>query len=681
VRAIKGFILLIPLFVLIAAFTGSAGTIGVDPYSENMLYDHCILGMNTVRINSNAIIHSGNVGTINSVEEAQPEPVYTSSYFRYSGVSAGVSSNLHIDSGVFCEIDTSLYADSVVLERGASVYNLYCNELVNEGEVRGEAGLLSEQSYEIYFPDLPDPEPGLEDHFVSWGERKILPPGQYRRVAVCSNGTLVLTGGLYHFEDLELGFYNARVLVQGPAEIVISNRLFSFFRAYIGPDKGSGITAKDIVMYVHGEDGQYGFFRGYPKAVQLGRYSEVLANIYVPNGTLWIRRDSLAKGAFFGRDVIVGYEVEVTLDAYKPAGMVTEFADPNLEQAVREALGIPDGPLFISDLEGLTMLNASGRKIADLRGIEDCVNLQSLILEYNAITDIGPLATLVNLFALNLNYNNVSDLSPIAGLTNLTRLYLGGNSIGDDNLYSIENLINISYLTLDSNGLTDIYELSDMTKLYSLSLSGNMIKDISPLKGCTELSVLDLNNNMVADISPLSELSSLKVLYLYNNEISNLYPLMNLTNLENLVLDNNGVVDIMPLANLKKLTMLYLNDNDIKNVTALGVLVNLRTLFLENNEIYSIGALAGLTNLTELYLGYNSIIDISALSGLLQLDTLYLNHNLIESISALVTNAKSELGGLGEGDLVYLVGNPLDNPEAQSDIADLQSRGIYVYWY
>ncbi len=666
----KKFYIVIPLLVLLPAFAGLGGSFNVDPYEDNMFYSHSIFATNNVRISNHSIINSGNVGVMNTREAVQAESLFSDTVYQ---------ENLHVDSDVYFEVDTSIYADSVVLERGASVYNVYCNELTGEGEIRGEAGFLSEQVYEIYLPEYPEPQPGQEDIYVRWGERRTLPPGNYGTVLVSMYGTLVLTGGIYHFEDLLLGYYDSRVLVQGPVEIVIKNRLISFIKGYIGPDKDCDISAKDIVIYAHGEDGNYGFFRGYPKAVQIGWHNEILANIYVPNGTLWIRRDSVVKGAFVGRDVLIDFGVKVTLDSFKPKGMVTEFADPNLEEAVREALGKPDGPLYATDLGLLSSLNASSRDIEDLRGIEDCVNLISLVLEYNKISDIRPLSTLVNLLSLNLNDNDVSDISPISGLTNLSRLYLGGNSLSDEDLPYLGNLINLSYLALDYNSISDIGMLAGLTNLRSLVLNDNAIKDISPLSELTNLGVLYLSNNAISEITALTELTNLSVLYLYSNDISDITPLLNLTNLVNLVLDYNRIENITPLEGLQKLTVLYLNVNCIHDISPLSGLVNLETLVLDTNEIYNISALSGLTNITQLYLGENGISDISPLAGLYQLDTLYLHSNDIDDISALVTNC--DLGGLGMDDEVYLFDNPLENDNVDKNIEYLTKNGVRVYWY
>jgi Leucine-rich repeat (LRR) protein len=669
------------LAVLLPAFTVCGGTINVDPYSDNMLYEHSIFAVNSVRIMEDVVIHSGSVG----VEGDQPEEeaVQTESLqpspFYHERRDEAVANGVVVDEDVYFEHDTSIYGRSVFINRGASVFNVYADTLINEGEIRAETGLFSERTYPVYLPEVPDPQPGTESVFVNWGERRFLPPGSYGRVSVRSGGTLILSGGRYDMRDLELGYYRASLLVQGQAEIVISSRLLSYFSAYIGPEKGSGINARDIVLFVLGEDGDSRFFRGFPKAAHLGMNSEIYANIFVPNGSLWMLRNSIAKGAFVAKDVLIGYDVEVTLDTQKPKGLLTEFADPNLEAAVREALGISEGPLFVEDLEQLYTLNASGREIKDLSGLEYCVNLMSLVLEYNEITDLGPLTTLSNLQSLNLNDNAVSDTAALATLTGLTRLYLGGNTLDDEDLARLKGLTNLTYLVMDRNQVSDLSPLVDLTQLRSLVLNDNDISDLSPLQGLANLSGLELYNNYISDISPLAGLTNLRVLYLYSNTISDIAPLANLTNLERLVLDYNDIIDISALQGLVNLEVLYLNENRISSLEPLGGLSKLKILVLDSNAISDISALAGLQGLTDLYLGQNQISDISALANLLELSSLYLYINNIRDISALVENCTA--GGLGSGDVVYLFDNPLDGDGVEDDLAFLEAHDVLVYAY
>jgi len=174
--------------------------------------------------------------------------------------------------------------------------------------------------------------------------------------------------------------------------------------------------------------------------------------------------------------------------------------DPNLEAVIREAIGKPEGPIYPSDLEGLTSLSAAGRNIADLTGLEHCTNLTDLDLDWNQISDISPLAGLTNLTGLYLWGNQISDISPLAGLTNLTGLYLWGNQISD--ISPLANLTNLTELDLSYNQISDIEPLAGLTTLTWLDLSYNQISDIEPLvnnPGLSEGDYVDLTDN------PLSE--------------------------------------------------------------------------------------------------------------------------------------------------------------------------------
>lgn len=107
------------------------------------------------------------------------------------------------------------------------------------------------------------------------------------------------------------------------------------------------------------------------------------------------------------------------------------FPDSNLEAAIREAIGKPEGPIHTSELEGLSFLAASRRNITDLTRLEYCTNITHLSLAYNQVSDISPLASLTNLEWLYLQKNDISDLSTLTGLTNLWELHLSDNNISD----------------------------------------------------------------------------------------------------------------------------------------------------------------------------------------------------------------------------------------------------------
>ncbi len=108
--------------------------------------------------------------------------------------------------------------------------------------------------------------------------------------------------------------------------------------------------------------------------------------------------------------------------------------DANLEGAVRDALQKPFGPIFVSDMAGLTSLDAGGRGIVDLAGIEHCANLSELNLNLNRISDLSALANLTRLERLHLHKNAITDIAPLlsnSGLGGGDRLDLRDNPLSD----------------------------------------------------------------------------------------------------------------------------------------------------------------------------------------------------------------------------------------------------------
>ncbi len=305
-----------------------------------------------------------------------------------------------------------------------------------------------------------------------------------------------------------------------------------------------------------------------------------------------------------------------------------DIPDPNLRAAIMAELGKASGdPITSSDMAALRSLTARESNISDLTGLEHAINLISLYLGRNSISDITSLSGLTSLRTLYLGWNFISDISAVSGLTNLRSLHLGNNSISD--ITSLSGLTNLTLLHLGNNFISDISAVSDLTHLKTLGFSNNSVSDISALGDLTQLTSLNLQDNLVSDISAVSGLTNLTILSLRNNSVS----------------------DISAVSGLIKLTSLYLGYNLVSDISAVS----------------------GLTNLAYLHFPYNWVSDISAVSGLTNLTSLYVVDNSISDISALVANT-----GLGNGDMVYLRGNPLSSPSSGTHIPTLQNRGVTV---
>ena len=157
---------------------------------------------------------------------------------------------------------------------------------------------------------------------------------------------------------------------------------------------------------------------------------------------------------------------------------VVHIPDKNLEQAIREEIGIPDTiQLTPAHMKMLTRLSVVDWSITDITGLEHAANLQQLDLGNNRqLSDIRPLANLTKLGWLSFSGTKVQDLSPIVNLNNLKTLYFWVTPVS--NLKSLESL----------KGLVDI------------DASGCKISDVTPLASLIQLKYLKIRYNLIEDI-------------------------------------------------------------------------------------------------------------------------------------------------------------------------------------
>ncbi len=160
-------------------------------------------------------------------------------------------------------------------------------------------------------------------------------------------------------------------------------------------------------------------------------------------------------------------------DADSTQSATVEFADANLERAVREALDRPQGPITPADLAALTELDASYKNIESVAGLEHATALTTLYLRGNAITDVSPLASLTNLHTLSLWGNKVADASPLASLISLRKLDMWGNEITD--VQPLARLTNLQFLQLGDNEIADVSPLASLTNLQWLGVMENAL--------------------------------------------------------------------------------------------------------------------------------------------------------------------------------------------------------------
>ena len=202
---------------------------------------------------------------------------------------------------------------------------------------------------------------------------------------------------------------------------------------------------------------------------------------------------------------------------------------------------------------------------------------------------------------------------------------------------------------------------SDMETLTRLEARNANISDLTGLEHATNLTYLNL------------EYAKVEGRRINSNSVSNLLPLAGLTKLTRLHLWGNSISDISPLTELTNLTLLDISDNRISDISPVAGLINLTLLDIDGNPLSDISPVAGLTNLTFLDIWGTPISDISPVTGLTNLTLLGLGWNNISDLSPLIANT-----GLGDGDRVVVIHNPLSYLSIHTHIPALQSRGVTV---
>jgi len=287
----------------------------------------------------------------------------------------------------------------------------------------------------------------------------------------------------------------------------------------------------------------------------------------------------------------------------------------------------------LSDLTRLKSLDLSNNQITDISALSGLTDLETLTLYKNKITDISALSGLSNLTSLDLERNQITDITPLSGLTNLKSLELSSNLIADTS--ALSTLTGLESLLLSRTGLTTIPDLTDLPNLKSMDLDGNQITDISGLSGMPAIESVSLFGNRITIISALSDVPNLKALGLGVNQITDISGLSGLTNLSIVDLTNNRITAIGELTDLPNLIYMDLQNNQITDIFGLSGIPSLIFVYLNRNRIETLDALSDLPKLRYIEISTNQITDISGMSGMPSLESVDLSYNQIEAIPTL----------------------------------------------
>ena len=298
-----------------------------------------------------------------------------------------------------------------------------------------------------------------------------------------------------------------------------------------------------------------------------------------------------------------------------------QFREPLIEQAVREALGKPEGELSKEDLGQVTSLHIYGKQIYQyegqfwFRGKYDYAYLydfqQSGLFEQNGgISSLEDVKALPNLTELSVYNQNISDLEPLRG-TKIARLGLAHNPI--TSLAPLRGNGNIQYLNISCLPLDGLGDVSTLSGLRELNLSDMQVNSVELLTSLP-LRRIQLYGVSLRNVWELSRMPELETVELQNLDQEGVNALAMLQHLTSLTVTHPMGLPLKALEPLNLLEKLYFYGGETTVPTAGTVrLPHLRSLDMANGQFPDFRWLADMPELREVYF-LNA--QVSSLDGL-----------------------------------------------------------------
>ncbi len=277
-------------------------------------------------------------------------------------------------------------------------------------------------------------------------------------------------------------------------------------------------------------------------------------------------------------------------------------------------------------------------------------------------------------FKLNKQLGELSDND----LLNIDSLRVGEQLAYNEKITTIKGIDkckNLRILMLSIQSITDISPLSNLIKLEQLDIDQNRtLANIEPLANLTQLKHLDISANKIQDINCLSKLTNLNYINIQLNLITDISVITNFKKLMEFWGVDLPIADLSVFSDLKELQLLFLPFSKINDISALTNNTNLRQIEISGNDISDISPFINSKEMFTLRITDNNITDISVLEHLEKLTDIRLSRNKIEDIEPLVKNK-----GIGEGVIIELIGNPLNEKSLNEYIPQLVARGAIIY--
>ncbi len=141
----------------------------------------------------------------------------------------------------------------------------------------------------------------------------------------------------------------------------------------------------------------------------------------------------------------------------------------------------------------LFLTNKNIKKIEEIEGLDELIQLETLHLSKNQISEISGLERLKNLKGLHLEENKITEIKGLESLLPLKYLHLGNNEITKIN--GLDHLPKLRNLDLQYNNIEEIEGLDKLTNLRSLTLANNQINEVKGLENLDKLTHVHFKDN------------------------------------------------------------------------------------------------------------------------------------------------------------------------------------------
>ena len=284
--------------------------------------------------------------------------------------------------------------------------------------------------------------------------------------------------------------------------------------------------------------------------------------------------------------------------------------------------GEKDGILTAEELKSVTRLTInSSSGITDFSNFYNLISLKELTLDGLNLSNLKGIENCPQLNYMYFKSSVIEDYSSLAKLSKLRYLYL--NDIDDNELVKLcggiknVNFSNLEYFAIvGNNGSISSISVMDVLYAYKAEKTITSVEPLSWLTETTKKSVkyLSLNNNNIVSLEPIKDFTNLILLRCEYNQLTNLSGIENMQSLTYLcgaenklgtIINENGIESgedaligtaISALADKTQLTQVNLSSNS--NLACVSYFINdinLKYLYLENCSKNMV--IGGITNI------------------------------------------------------------------------------------